>query len=306
MRVFFGALLFISASLIHGIPFPICFSVSEKKIVSEIPHKDKDFAHIIPGNQSTYIYHDEESYYRDYQRSYFAFTRRKGGWDCLRHYEILANGCLPYFIDLESCPTNTMHLLPKKLILEAMHLKGVYHGRIDHAIFDKKRYYEILEELLDYMHQYLNTKAVAQYLLDAVGYQGSGNILFLGCNDDVDYLKGCLLIGLKELLGERIIEIPRLNHIYTNFTGNTKALYGKGFSYTKIVKDIPVNRNNIENRIKNKEFDLIIYGYVHHGLPYYDLVTQYYDPEQILYVCGEDTHQCNLTYLHNFFLREYY
>lgn len=299
-------LLFISESLTICAPFPICFSVSETKMVSEIPHKDKDFASIIPGNISTYIYNDEESYYRDYQRSYFALTRRKGGWDCLRHYEILANGCIPYFLDLESCPANTMHLLPKKLILEAMHLRGVYQGRIDHNLFDKKRYYEILHELLEYMHQHLNAKAVAQYMLDAIGYQGNGNILFLGYNDDVDYLKGCLLIGLKELLADRIIDIPRLNHIYTDFTGNTKALYGKGFSYTKVVEDVPVNRDNIEERIRSKEFDLIIYAYVHHGRPYHDLVTQYYSPEQIFYVCGEDTHHCNLAYLHNFFLREYY
>jgi len=275
-------------------------------MITEIPNKNKDFASIIPGNISTYIYTDEEPYYKDYQHSYFAFTQRKGGWDCLRHYEILANGCIPYFIDLENCPTNTMHLLPKQLILEAMHLKGVHHGRIDHSIFDKKRYYEILHELLEYMHQHLTTKAVAQYVLDAVNYKGSGNILFLGHNADEDYLKGSLLIGLKELLADRVVDVPRLDHIYTNFTGNVKTLYGKGFSYTKIIDDVPINRDNIEKRIKDKEFDLIIYAYVHHGKPYYNIATQYYAPEQILYICGEDTHQCNSMHLHNFFLREYY
>ncbi len=291
---------------INSAPNPICFSVSEKKMVTQIPQKDKDFAFIVPGNLSTYIFNDEEAYYKDYQRSYFAFTCRKAGWDCLRHYEILANGCIPYFVGLESCPSTTMHLLPKQLILEAMHLKGVGHGKIDHSIFDKKRYYEILHELLEYMHQKLNTKAVAQYMLDAISYKGRGKILFLGCNANEDYLKGSLLIGLKELLADRVVDVPKLNHIYTSFTGNTKALYGKGFSYTRIIEDIPLNRDNIVNRIKSKEFDLIIYAYVHHGKPYYDLIKQYYEPTKIIYICGEDTHVCDVTYLHNLFLREYY
>lgn len=38
---------------------------------------------------------DEHRYYDDYSRSYFAVTRRKGGWDCMRHYEILAAGTHP-------------------------------------------------------------------------------------------------------------------------------------------------------------------------------------------------------------------
>lgn len=298
-------ILLSSYSLLEAKPFPISFSVSRTKIVSEIPEKDKDFAYIIPGNLSTYIFTEEEDYYNDYQRSYFAITRRKGGWDCLRHYEILANGCIPYFIDINQCPTNTMHLLPKALIWEAMHLRGVSYGRIDHAVFDYERYYEILEELLEYTRTHLCAANIAQYMLDTVNYKGDGNILFLGCDKAPDYLKSCVIIGFKELIADRFIEVPRADYLYTDFTGNPKAMYGKGFTYTKVIEDIPVDRENIEERIKNREFDLIIYGYVHHCLPFYDLV-QYYEPEKILYMCGEDDHNCPFWHLQNFFLREYY
>jgi hypothetical protein len=30
--------------------------------------------------------------------------QKKGGWDCLRHYEIIGNGCMPYFENIEKCP----------------------------------------------------------------------------------------------------------------------------------------------------------------------------------------------------------
>ena len=36
----------------------------------------------------------------------------------MRHYEILANGCIPYFIEIEKCPKQTMFLLPKELLIE--------------------------------------------------------------------------------------------------------------------------------------------------------------------------------------------
>ena len=35
----------------------------------------------------------------------------------MRHYEILANGCIPIFLDLENCPINTLTNLPKKCLL---------------------------------------------------------------------------------------------------------------------------------------------------------------------------------------------
>ena len=66
----------------------------------------------VPGNPRTYVFDKEEDYFADYQKSQFAITGAKAGWDCLRHYEIISNGCIPYFKDFENCPVNTMALLP--------------------------------------------------------------------------------------------------------------------------------------------------------------------------------------------------
>jgi hypothetical protein len=37
------------------------------------------------------------------------------GWDCLRHYEILASGAVPYFTGVEDSPHDVMTSLPKVL-----------------------------------------------------------------------------------------------------------------------------------------------------------------------------------------------
>jgi len=303
--------LFFSASVCEAAktkfkPHPIGFSIPEQKIVSVIPKKDQDFAFLIPGDSSTYIYDNEIDYYKDYQRSYFALTWKKAGWDCLRHYEILANGCIPYFVDLDQCDENTMTFLPKELIKEAMNLEGVSYGHIDHSKFDQVKYNTILKKLLAHTRRYLTTKEMASYLLKRVGYTGKGKILFLSSSPHVDYQRCLTLIGLKELFPNKVVDSIKVEHIYKNYPHDVRHLYGKGITYTKIIDDLPVNRKNIKHRIRNKEFNLIIYGSYHRGLPYHDLVVSTYEPEKIVYICGEDDHCCESAHLQNFFLREFY
>ena len=294
-----------SVGFAHAEVYPMQFSIAEEKIVKEIPHKDLDFAPLIPGKLSTYIYTKESDYRRDYQRSYFAVTCKKGGWDCMRHYEILANGCIPYFVNLDECDCNTMYFLPKSLIKEAMNLPGVSYMSIDHEKFDKVRYFEILNQLLEHTRQYLTTKNMAAYLLGKINYSGRGKILFLSNSVAPDYMRCSTLAGLKELLGDRIVDVPKIEHIYKNYSGKVEQLDGKGFSYTKTIEDIPVDRSNIEQRIRNGEFDLIIYGSVHRGLRFHGLVVRSYSPDKIIYLCGEDAHRCTYTHSRHLFLREF-
>lgn len=51
-----------------------------------------------------YVYDTEEGYYADLRRSRFGVTTRRAGWDCLRHYEFAANGCVLCFRDLDRKP----------------------------------------------------------------------------------------------------------------------------------------------------------------------------------------------------------
>ena len=84
--------------------YPITFSIPEEKVINYIPQKTKILSDLIPGKIETYIYDNENDYYSEYRKSYFAISTKKSGWDCLRHYEILANGCIPYFYNIKECP----------------------------------------------------------------------------------------------------------------------------------------------------------------------------------------------------------
>jgi hypothetical protein len=145
--------------------FPISFSIPKEKIAGARPAKDKRFGRCIPGNKKTYVFKTEAAYYADYGRSHYGITMRKGGWDCLRHYEILANHCLPYFEGLEQCPPETLASFPKALCLEARALADAEKAG---AVFDEARYGELLDAAMRHLHAHLTTEAVARYLVDSV------------------------------------------------------------------------------------------------------------------------------------------
>jgi hypothetical protein len=99
---------------------PISFSIPEELIVDKIDIKSKIklFSDIIPNSNQNYQYYNELDYYKEYYNSWYGITQKKGGWDCLRHYEIMMNGCIPLFTDLDKCPNLTLTSLPKKELIE--------------------------------------------------------------------------------------------------------------------------------------------------------------------------------------------
>lgn len=90
----------------------IAFAFPEEKIIAGPPEKDRLIAsHVVDpevaerlGSPTSYAFSDETDYYADLQRSKFGITTKRAGWDCLRHYEQAANGCVPCFRDLDRKP----------------------------------------------------------------------------------------------------------------------------------------------------------------------------------------------------------
>lgn len=108
----------IPRSLLKFIPEPInlhkiSYSIPEEKIIKTLPVKtklfpkhivDKQIAGKIEGSYTKYAFENEEDYYNDLQSSKFGITTKRSGWDCLRHYEIAANGTVICFKDLDKKP----------------------------------------------------------------------------------------------------------------------------------------------------------------------------------------------------------
>jgi len=278
--------------------------------------KKRWLAFIRPDRRGTYIYKNEYSYYIDYQTSLFALTTKKAGWDCMRHYEILANGCIPLFKDLDQCPPNTMTHFPKQLVKEALddlltpelQQEMINNNRFEQSQplppppFTLEKYNHHVKKLLEYTRNHLTTTEMAKYILQTTTIHPPlpNRILFLSGEDaeaiSPDYMRCLLLHGFKELYKTNCHEYPLLVHMYDDY--DDSASYGKGYgrgmtyskNLNKTIHRAPIQDTpeTIQKQIENQEYDLIIYGSLMRGLPFLDLVKKHYDPKKVIMICGED------------------
>lgn len=190
--------------------------------------------------------YEELKYREDMSNSLFVLTYKKGGWDCLRHYEILAAGALPLFVEINKSPNGTLTAHPKRLYERILNWPGLSLNAsrsvtnrhvmeftnlaFDMSSFDKKLYMAVSAALRQYTLNVLTTKAMAKYVLETIrSHQmtqlGSistvlpKNILYLTHHDDDmnkgDYLTDMILHGLKKLLGDNAVtDFPKRNPLY--------------------------------------------------------------------------------------------
>src|SRR4051794_30352492 len=98
--------------LLRGSVRPISFSIPEEHLALGTEPKERLLAtHVvdpevaaITGASTAYAFDSEEDYFADLRRSRFGITTKKAGWDCMRHYELAASGCVPCFRDLQAKP----------------------------------------------------------------------------------------------------------------------------------------------------------------------------------------------------------
>ncbi len=280
--------------------FPISFSMPPEKIVAAVPPKTRLLAHIIPGDLSTYIYKTEEDYYKGYQDSYFGITGKKGGWDCMRHYEILANGCIPLFYNICDIPKKTMANFPRELITKTNELyfemidKSLENNLLENNLLeeaDKQRLNAHIEELLSYTRTHLTTTRAAQNILDSIDKPQAKRVLFLSGNLDADYLRCLTLSGFKNLLGAECHDYPKVAHLYDDYSGDFVPHWGGGMTYQKTIKK--ENRNDdydksVVRDIIDHKYDIVVYGSYHRGTPLIEIVTSFYKDEDLVFLCGED------------------
>lgn len=167
------------------------------------------------------------------------------------------------------------------------------------------------EKLLKYTREHLTCRAMAQYILRTINKPDTTSVLYFVGDNYPDYMMILNLIGFKKLFGAQCHEYPNLSYIYTDYKENVQNLLGKGLTFTKLLERSQTydakRDETLRTDIQNHRYDIVVYGSVHRGTDYLDLVRMFYKSDEIVYVCGEDIHQCDYIKrnLQNLFLREY-
>ena len=147
---------------------PISFAIPKEKIDTIESDKDKLMAPIDPRDTSTYVYDQEDEYYKQYAESMFGVTMKKNGWDCVRHYEIMANNCVPLFLDIDQCPEKIITTLPKDALIKT--IKAARELGMDWFTTDsgKDFWYEVNDEIQTHFKKHCTTDALADYFLNVM------------------------------------------------------------------------------------------------------------------------------------------
>ena len=259
-------------------------------------------APLIPGSPANYLFGagQESEYYDLYRQSMFAITMKKGGWDCLRHYEILANGCIPAFEDLDKCPEDTMTSFPKKTLTDALGALIPWRNEEE----QKVAYDFYCAKLLEETRQRCSVSATIsrffadlrsipdskseeyEYSPERLGRVGRIDIpltfenksfvgapikiLMLTCHPAINYTRELTWIGIKRAImnipGSEAVEWPPIDSIYDSFPKEKLSqIYGNGFTYSRRLPAETrkeMSDQEVIESIKRKHWDLIIYGKV--------------------------------------------
>ena len=305
--------------------YPINFGIFSELLRSPPwTNKTAGFAPQVPGR--AYAYGEEEQYHLDYAKSYYGITMKKGGWDCYRHWEILASGTAPFFLQMEYMPVNTMRGFPRNITESIMSLPGVSLSfvpeekkwccpdirelEVDFNVFPKEEYAILNGILNEFVSRWSTTKAVAQSMLNVTGNGAAKRVvMFLdrldcctpnqsGYHLPVDYIDLAVLHGFKDLMGTQFETYPReLDFMYSDFPKKKLGgLYGRGFSYGRrldpSLKTPMVTADVMTDRLTQGYYDVVIYGVASNaGKPLFGHVTNAFkeNPSAVFHLNGDDT-----------------
>jgi hypothetical protein len=273
----------------HGL-YPISFCLPRQKVRPfRAKAKTKPLSFIVPGDRKTFVFTDEESYINEYQTSRFARTWKKGGWDCVRHLEIMTASALPLFENIEACPRYTMAHYPKEMFRE---INGKWE-KMNDADFD-----QWLEKMYGWFTDHLVSDKMVDYMLRMTNNEGAESVLFV---DEVlgrytDCQSAMILGGLKNKFGKRCeLAFPADVMYHSRPLPVYPKWWKTNFNIYQVLDDAARSPNEdspdiarIRANIRQRKYDVIVYGSITRSTSLFNLAADHYPKERLWCINGED------------------
>lgn len=161
--------------------FPTGFGIPEERIREiDFSIKDQLYQKTAPsdslfegsndmgGGFSHHKFTIENEYYHDLSRSWFGLTCKKGGWDCLRHYEIVSAGTLLLFKDYDKKPRLCS---PQELPCFSYSNKNELYNLMSELVIDNKptqKYLDMIDSQRKWLYNFGTTTARAKKIINVL------------------------------------------------------------------------------------------------------------------------------------------
>jgi hypothetical protein len=115
-------------------------------------------------------------------------------------------------------------------------------------------------------------------------------ILFLADSKVNDNVCASVLHGLRLLFGTNVIDFPRQQYMYKQDRDSISNVTGEVpiHTLTFCLDDVGIDRSDVERKINDHFFDLIVYGSIYRYRAFLDQVVRVYQPKDVLFIDGED------------------
>lgn len=180
----------------------------------------------------------------------------------MRHIEIIANGGIPLFENIQDCPKYTMTMYPKHLFARA-------HEIIATAEPGSAEAQQLAAEMLAWGKTHLTTTALAARVLRLVGVERPARVLFLAGHGE-DYMADAMFIALHESpLVQHITSLHPYDYLFEDFDqGRRMQLYGRGFTFSGRLRrregHMAVRSlEEIKKTLEEGGYDLVVFGSIH-------------------------------------------
>ena len=266
--------------------WPISFSSPYRCASDPKQFREKTISDIVPGRP--YSFDSQHEYYSEYAASSYAISHKKGGWDCFRHIEILMNGAIPLMPDAFEIPKYSMVHYPKGTLKCTAKMS---EGQIRTPNFSTRA------KLIRFFNENLTSRAMTDYMLRCARVQNSERILFIDHRlpFSPDYQSIFTLIGLKQTFGNSCTAMQPVSYLYEGWRGASRSLYGRGFGYARSLPGITADSHrlimslkSVVKRLKQQEYDLVVFGSIMRNLKIFEELRPYLDPTRTIVINGED------------------
>ena len=279
---------------------------------------------LLGGDHRRYAVADEGELMAKYAQAHFVRTRRKEGWDAMRHLEIYAAGARPsweqhpYLMD-----PLTMYHHPRECFLqwneEAQAAARAAEGNAsatnasatnasatnasasnasapNAAAANASASAAAQHGAWRFFLDHLTCDAMIRFVMRSVGFDpcAEAPVLFLDADlpREADYLANMALVGLREVMGPNVHVWREPRYMYNNWTGNHKQLYGNGFGYAYTIDAALMNRDIpnavVRARLAAGAYKAVIYGNYERQTPFKTEVLRHMPPDRIWALHGDD------------------